>query len=252
MRHKSPLLLALAAVAAAAAYLAFLAGDKGQDWEQRRARFQEAALRAEPLIAAINAHTSSTGKPPQSLAEITPEFASGIPATGMQNCARYEYRSLAHKAGSIVWYDLGSRQGQPYPGQSRFEAGDPGHAVLVFTLDPDGRIASALLDRIPDGREPEDFDARLWSAGKNRIAMALSLADTYQLRGMPREVFEQLLGPPEGERILHGPLWELRINCPTGLLNHDTFVYWPTEDYPEHLYGGHTESVGRWVYVHSL
>jgi len=50
---------------------------------------------------------------------------------------------------------------------------------------------------------------------------------------------------------VHGTPWELRINCPTGLLNHDSFVYWPTGEYPEHLYGGFTESVGRWVYVHS-
>ena len=81
--------------------------------------------------------------------------------------------------------------------------------------------------------------------------MALSLADTYRLHGMPRKVFESLLGPPDGSQVLHGTPWELRINCPTGLLNHDTFVYWPTGQYPEHLYGGKTESVGQWVYVHS-
>jgi len=56
---------------------------------------------------------------------------------------------------------------------------------------------------------------------------------------------------PDGSRAAQGSPWELRINCPTGLLNHDAFVYWPTGNYPEHLYGGKTEPVGKWVYIHS-
>jgi len=251
---KSPLLpvmLALAIATCGAAYLLFTAGNPEQDREQRRNLFQEAAGRAEPLIAAIGAYTAATGNPPDSLEEIVPRFLARIPATGMQKCDRFEYRSLAHKAVSIAWYDLGSRQGQPYPGQSRFDAGDPEHAILVFTLDPAGKITGAVIDRLPKGHEPEDFDPERWKSGGNRIEMALSLSDTYRLHGMPRDVFEQLLGTPDGSLALHGAPWELRINCPTGLLNHDAFVYWPTEQYPEHLYGGIAEPVGRWVYVHS-
>jgi len=244
-------MLTLAVAACGTVYLLFTAGNAAQDREQRRNLFQEAANRAEPLIAAVDAYTATAGNPPDSLEEIVPQFLTGIPATGMQKCDRFEYRSLTHKAVSIVWYDLGSRRGQPYSGQSRFDAGDPEHAILVFTLDSNEKITGALLDRLPKGREPEDFDRERWKSGGNRIEMALSLSDTYRLHGMPRDVFERLLGPPDGSRVLHGTPWELRINCPTGLLNHDTFVYWPTEKYPEHLYGGNTEPVGRWVYVHS-
>jgi hypothetical protein len=213
--------------------------------------FQDAATRAEPLVAAIDAYTARTGNPPDSLADIVPQYLTQIPATGIPACERFEYRSLAHKAGSMAWYDLGSRQGQPHLGQSRFDAGDPAHAILVFTLDSQERITGALVDRIPKGRDPETFETARWKAGGDRIGMALSLSDTYRLHGMPREVFEQLLGPPDGTRILQGAPWELRIPCPTGLLNHDSFVYWPAQTYPEHLYGGTTESIGDWVYIHS-
>ena len=246
-----PLTLAVAVAAGIAGYLLFTAGDTAQVREQRRALFLDAAIRADPLVAAIDAYTARTGSPPETLADIVPRYLTQVPATGIPDCERFEYRSLAHKAGSIVWYDLGSRQGQPYPGESHFDAGDPAHAILVFTLDSQEKITSALLDRMPKGREPETFDATSWKAGGDRMEMALALSDTYRLHGMPREVLGQLLGPPDGTRELQGAPWELRIHCPTGLLNHDTFVYWPTGTYPQHLYGGTTESIGDWVYVHS-
>jgi len=253
MKKSSSLLvmLTLAVAACGTVYLLLTAGNAAQDWEQRRNLFQEAASRAAPLIAAIGAYTATVGHPPNSLEEIAPQFLAGIPATGLQACERFEYRSLAHKPGAIVWYDLGSRQGQPYSGQSRFSDGDPDHAILIFTLDSQDKITSALIDRLPKGHEPEDFDPERWKSGGNRIEMALALSDTYQLNGMPRDVFEPLLGKPDGSRVVHGTPWELRINCPTGLLNHDTLVYWPTESYPQHLYGGNTETIGRWVYIHS-
>lgn len=45
------------------------------------------------------------------------------------------------------------------------------------------------------------------------------------------------------------PSWSLRLSCGWGL-NFDVFVYWPTEQYPLHCYGGTTERFGRWIYVH--
>jgi len=246
-----PVILALAVTAAVAAYLLFTADDTAQDQEQRMVLFLDAAIRADPLVAAIDAYSSRTGNPPDTLDVLVPQYLAEVPGTGIPECDRFEYRSLVHKAGSLAWYDLGSRQGQPYTGQRRFDAGEPGHAILVFTLDSQEKITSALIDRMPKGHQPETFEAARWKAGGNRIGMALALSDTYRLHGMPREVFEPLLGPPDGTRVLQGAPWELRIPCPTGLLNHDSFVYWPTEAYPEHLYGGTTESIGSWVYIHS-
>ena len=246
-----PVLFALAAVAAGIVYLVTAERDVAQDWVTRKLRFEEAVLRAEPLIQAIDTYTSAVGHPPKALAAIIPEYLDKLPATGLEECNRFEYRSLTHKQGSIVWYDLGSRQGQPHFGRHRYSVGDPEHAVLVFTLDTNDRITSALIERMPKGREPQDFETQAWKRGARRIEMALALADTYKLDGMPRDVFEQLLGVPDGSRVVHGTPWELRINCPTGLLNHDCLVYWPTGHYPQHLYGGITEAVGKWVYVHS-
>ncbi len=44
--------------------------------------------------------------------------------------------------------------------------------------------------------------------------------------------------------------YELRINCPSGTINFDRFVYWPSEEYPERIQGNRTELIGSWVYVH--
>ncbi|HHH44933.1 MAG TPA: hypothetical protein ENK49_12415 [Gammaproteobacteria bacterium] len=246
-----PVLLILVVAVAGIAVLVMPERETVQEQEQRRLRFHEAASQAEPLVRAISAYTTEAGHPPAALAELVPQYLETLPATGLQECDRFEYRSLLHKQGSIVWYDLGSRQGEPWSGQSRFEEGDPDHAMLVLVLDARGRITSALVDRIPKGREAEDFAPERWKAGGDRIGMALALPDTYRLQGMPREVFERLLGPPDGSRIVQAAPWELRINCPTGLLNHDAFIYWPTGEYPRYLYGGVTEPVGEWVYVHS-
>ncbi len=241
----------LSIAVAGVAYLAEPWRDAGHDWETRKPRFQAAALRAEPVILAISAYASAVGHPPSTLAELVPGYLERLPATGLHECSRFEYRSLMHKQGSIVWYDLGSRQGQPFGGQSRYSDGDPEHAILVFTLDSKEQIISALIDRMPKDREALDFEPERWKTGEQRIEMALALADTYRLDGMPRDVFESLLGTPDGSRAVHGPPWELRINCPTGLLNHDIFVFWPTGNYPQRLYGGIAEPVGRWIYVHS-
>ena len=244
-------LFALGIAVAGIVGLVMPARDTAQDWQERRPLFQQAALRAEPVIRAISTYTSTVGHPPTALADISPEYLEKLPATGLRECDSFEYRSLTHKQGSIVWYDLGSRQGRPWSGQSRYSDGDPDHAILVFSLDSQGKITNALIDRMPKGREPEDFESESWKAGGDRIDMALALSETYRLHGMPRDVFEPLLGPPDGSRVVQGAPWELRINCPTGLLNHDTFIYWPTEKYPQHLYGGNTESIGEWAYVHS-
>ncbi len=244
-------LLPLVIVVAGIVWRVVVEQDTTQDWEMRKLRFQQAAARAEPLIRAIDAYTSATGYPPVALSDISPAYLEKLPATGLQECSTFEYRSLAHKQGSIVWYDLGSRQGQPWSGQNRYNEGDPDHAILVFTLDAQEKITGALIERLPKDREAEAFESTRWKAGGNRISMALALPDTYRLQGMPRDVFESLLGLPDGSRVVHGAAWELRINCPTGLLNHDTFIYWPTQKYPQHLYGGSTEPIGQWVYVHS-
>jgi hypothetical protein len=253
MRKARPLLvlLVLCITVAGIVHLVGPGRDAAQVWEMRKPLFRQAALRAGPLIDAITAYVSAVGHPPAALTDLVPGYLDELPATGLPDCTRFEYRSLAHKQGSIIWYDLGSRQGEPYTGESRYSVGDADHAILVFALDAKQQVVSALIDRMPKGREPLEFEPQRWESGADRIDMALALADTFRLYGMPRDVLERLLGTPDGSRMVQGTPWELRINCPTGLLNHDVFLYWPTGKYPGHVYGGVTEPVGRWVYVHS-
>lgn len=62
----------------------------------------------------------------------------------------------------------------------------------------------------------------------------------------PRFEFDQVGG--EGQP--HGSDWELRVSCPKGVLNWDVFFYWPSQDYPQQIYGGSVQRIGTWAYVH--
>ena len=155
-------LLALGIAVAGVVGLVIPARDAAQDWQERKPLFQQAALRAEPVILAIGAYTSAVGHPPTALADIGPEHLEAVPATGLEECGSFEYRSLTHKQGSIVWYDLGSRQGQPHSGKSRYSDGDPDHAILVFSLDSQGKITNALIDRMPVKRGDGGNDTILY------------------------------------------------------------------------------------------
>jgi hypothetical protein len=48
----------------------------------------------------------------------------------------------------------------------------------------------------------------------------------------------------------HNARYELKVYCPAGGANWDCFFYWPSEDYPDYIYGGTTEEIRKWVYVH--
>lgn len=43
--------------------------------------------------------------------------------------------------------------------------------------------------------------------------------------------------------------YELRVNF-YRLFAWDCFFYWPSQEYPDCIYGGGTEKIGKWVYVH--
>jgi hypothetical protein len=251
MIRKLSVILCVAVLITGGVYLLLPTGDTARLSEARKALFEQAALRAGPLVGAIAAYSVSAGHPPETLADLVPDYIDSIPMTGVEKCARFDYRLLPIKQALLAWYDLGSRQGQPWSGKMQYSEGNPEHAILIFTLDEEDKITGALIDRAPKDIEAMDFDSARWKQGQGRMEMAPALADTYRLYGMPRAVFEELLGVPDGNRTLHKAPWELRIPCPTRPLNRDALVYWPTEQYPEHLYGGKTEVVGAWVYLHN-
>lgn len=242
-------LLIVAAILGGAGYLLLAPGDPAER-EMRRLQFRQAAVPGDTLIQAIKAFAQVAGQPPATLDGIVPTHLRRLPATGVADCPEFEYRVLANLPVAIEWYDLGSRDGRAFAGTSHYRDGDPGHAILVFTLDAENKVGSALIDRLPKDLETVAFDSARWKARQERLEMAPELAETYRLYGMPRAVFEQLLGPPDGRRTLQQAPWELRIHCPRGLFRRDLLIYWPTGHYPAQLYGGKTELIGEWVYVH--
>ncbi len=44
--------------------------------------------------------------------------------------------------------------------------------------------------------------------------------------------------------------YELRIDCSSGWINWDRFIYWPSEEYPDQIQGNGVERMGTWAYVH--
>jgi len=238
-------------VAGVAVYLALTRHETAEHWASRKVQLQAAAMQAQPLVAAIAAYSLASGHPPATLRDLVPKYLKNLPAVAVDGCDRIGYRTFRNGRTWVVWYDLGSRQGAAYKGTSHYADGDPGHSILVFSLDADNKIARAVTDRMPKVDDQLDFDPVRWKAGEQRLQMAESLADTYRLFGMPKNVFEQLLGPPDGMRAIDNSPWELRSRCSTGLLNHDVFIYRPSQKYPKHLYGGHTELIDGWAYVHS-
>ncbi|MFC2173789.1 hypothetical protein ACFLU6_14350 [Acidobacteriota bacterium] len=55
-----------------------------------------------------------------------------------------------------------------------------------------------------------------------------------------------------GERAqsFGGQPWVLYVETPSGPLNWDLFIYFPSKEYPKDAYGGHLEPVKDWAYVH--
>ena len=47
-----------------------------------------------------------------------------------------------------------------------------------------------------------------------------------------------------------GNPWVIYVECPSGGINFDMFVYFPKQNYPATGYGGSLERVGDWAYVH--
>ena len=108
-------------------------------------------------------------------------------------------------------------------------------------------LVAALREFTRDeGRAPESLD-ELVPAYIERVPRTLGSAGRFKYRrhasGLtPSDVTTK-------EPLDTGP-WSLILPCGRGVLNWDVFVYWPTEQYPHHMYGGFVERVRSWAYVH--
>ncbi len=221
-----------------------------EPWSFRKARFDRAGRRAAPLVAAINQYASDQGHPPESLVDLVPDYLRKVPGTGLREYPKFKYGSNTNGQTSLVWYDLGSRNDRPPTGLWVYPDGDPGHAILALTLDKSNRVVDARVDRMPEVTHAVRFDADQWRANSNRMEMVRALPGHLGTNWGSLPQLELLLGRPDGQRVLRDTPWELRIDCSWGMMNWDVFFYWPTTNYPKYIYGGDTEKIGDWAYVH--
>ncbi|HXF48942.1 MAG TPA: hypothetical protein VNL73_05910 [Verrucomicrobiae bacterium] len=215
--------------------------------------FKRAADHAEIVVDAIKRFERYEGHPPDSLKDLVPKYLAAIPKTSLQSYPEFEYERFQDSGGSLIWWDLGSRRGAPMQGLWVYPDGDPDHAILAFQLDGKGIVVDSRMDRLPDTIRGQalPFSKETWLAKQDqRLFMVGNLIDKHGFVDLHRSKVESLLGPPNGSRILRDSPWELRIQCSLGIMNWDVFFYWPTEHYPEEIYGGWVEKIGKWAYVH--
>lgn len=150
----------------------------------------------------------------------------------------------------LYWYDLGSRHGRPMRGLWKYPDGPPGNAIMVVFTDRDGTVLSVDVDRLPADPHAMSTSPTAPAAPAGRAHPGLDAAQREALVGRSIADARRLFGVPQGSRRLPTAPWELRIDCGRGFLNWDVFFYWPTRDYPAHIYGGNVERIGDWAYVH--
>ncbi|MCP3867619.1 MAG: hypothetical protein GY703_05900 [Gammaproteobacteria bacterium] len=227
-------------------------GDPGSEepWSTRKTQLTQTAENAQSLIDTVNQYIRFKGEPPDNLESMVPDFMSEVPEPGLPGCGRFKFLNLGAGKLSVVWYDLGLRSGPQKSSRRLSVDGDPRHAILALTLNQNDIVIDARFERMPKNAGKLTFDSRQWKERSNRLEMALQLPDYMNLSKMPRTALEEQMGPPDGTRIQRDTPWELRVACPQGFTKRELFFYWPTEEYPEMIYGGDTEPVGRWVYVH--
>jgi hypothetical protein len=217
----------------------------------RQWAFSALAERSRPIVSAIQAYAREHGHPPQSLNDLVPRQLDRIPSTRMPAYPAYEYS--VPKADSPVmlrWYDLGSRNGAPFPGLWRYPDGDAGHAILVLTTSRDNIVREVQVDRNVPSAAARPFDAVAWRQEPSvRMQMLANVRGKIAVGQHLRDVLE-ILGPEDGQRVLSDTPWELRVPCSRGILNWDLFFYWPGQRYPSVGYGGSIERIADWAYVH--
>ncbi|MDY7000161.1 MAG: hypothetical protein SVS15_00080 [Thermodesulfobacteriota bacterium] len=221
--------------------------------EVRHSTFVSLAERAKPLVQAIEYYEHRNGHPPQSLDKLVPDPFPSVPVTGIRAYPYYEYQVFdqTYADARFIWYDLGLRGGGEMADQKKYNAGDPDHAILIFVFKGE-TVVEVRTDRVPDDPGDFKFDRETWRMDNisKRLLMLRDLIASTEFTGKTMRTVEGVLGKPNGEFSLPCCPWELRVQCPTGILNWDIFFYRPGRDYPENAYGGPVKRIGDWAYVH--
>lgn len=219
----------------------------------RKFVFTNLAHRSASLAEAIKAYEKENNHPPKNLEALVPIYISEIPLTQISAYPNYEFEILKQERQKIftAWYDLGTRNGTPMRGLWVFPYGKGDHSIIVIHYLEDGEIRDFYFDRLPKEIEKKPFSHEIWKnePGK-RINIIHSFYKEQFSNNMNFTELKKLLGEPNGTIEVKQSPWELRVNCGLGFLNWDVFFYWPTEDYPNQIYGGGVEKMANWAYVH--
>ncbi|MEL6544221.1 MAG: hypothetical protein AAFQ82_06315 [Myxococcota bacterium] len=217
-------------------------------WPTTRSALERAALRAKPLILAIEKHRVARGAPPTSLRELNID----PPNTGMRGYPAFQYRarSTPDARTELWWYDLGPRAGRSLTHSWRSADGEISHAVLVARVDAIGSVRELFADRMPVEPQRDGFDRATWnSSPQRRVSQVTSLLENHREKLTTGAQLIAMIGEPTGKRVEVDAPWELRVPSSPSDLDEPSFFYWPTRAYPEHIDGAPIERIGDWAYL---
>lgn len=80
-------------------FAVLLAGDVCSEVLRTQA-FSQLAVRARPLVAAINSFEKKNGPPPETLSQLVPTYLKQVPQTGMRAYSNYKYEVLEDNKNS--------------------------------------------------------------------------------------------------------------------------------------------------------
>ena len=209
-------------------------------WPMHRHALERAAERGTEVIAAIERHIAEHGTPPEQIPD-GPTSLAAYPS--------FSYTRFAPKDArrTLWWYDLGPRYGRTGTAAWSYPDGNIAHAILAVELDGEDHVATAQGDRTSIDIHSSAFHAGEWqekTGARQHMVAAIVQALTHKSADEVRD----LLGPPDGQRVLVDAKWELWVRTWPG--DRDLFFYWPTRHYPTSLDHRSVIPVGDWAYAH--
>ncbi len=128
-----------------------------------------------------------------------------------------------------------------------------GFAIAVPAIPGVRALRMWGVRHVPDRAQPLLSALTRYHEERDRYPAALSeLVPTY----LPRVPYTGMMGYPDfdyrhpGEAREEAGGYDLYVSCGMSMFNFDSLHYWPSQDYPDKMYGGGVERVDSWAYVH--
>lgn len=124
--------------------------------------------------------------------------------------------------------------------------------IADYEFERSHKIFEESLLAVANGAEPLINAIEQYNLEKGRYPDALSELSPEYIDAIPNT---GMCGYPEFvyEKAQPGAgfsKYMLYIHTPGGGINFDRFLYWPEGGYPDYFYGGYSELIGKWAYIH--